>query len=522
MQETYKISFFEQGIGKHSRVYSIEGKNSKREYIVKIYEEPQFKYYKNETYILDNLNNIYPDQGENNNGFIMYRDMQYIPGIFEIPKGIRGNNLQFLFYDYLPKLDLLEYLDYSKYIIKDIHAKFICYKILKALEQLHSINICHNALKESKVMFDNNLNLKLIHFSEAKMIVDDKEGIKLNKDIFDLGQILAKIFSQGKLKSINYHKKLNIYIIFTNIPSNQSNKLDYMKESQFWEMLSKTYNINVPQDFLKFFKVLIYSKMSNSIAEIDSLLKNEWLKEIMNDVPKYEEIFKQDFNELYDTIQKIKPKNNYSKSDIDNMIDEYENEVYTEENDIEILKNDYIDIINKENIKGKNDELNINQINNDFNKLSMIDKNMFIPGKDDINYLKIDVMNPKNKDIDKAMLNFMKDLKYNIKENYEDTNITIKFKENKDESFIIEYGIPAMKFDYDDILFLDEKFENKVKNGQNFEINVELVEGDKSLFDKQKINQFYLVFKGNNIDYEDFYEFVINLKNIAKKMLDNE
>ena len=521
MQESYKRSFLEKGRGIHSRVYSIEGKNSKREYIVKIYEEAKFQYYKNETYILDNLNNIYPDQGENNNGFIMYRDMNYTPGMFEIPKEIRGNNLQFLFYDYLQKFDLLEYLDYSKYKIKEIHAKFICYKILKALEQLHSINICHNALKESKVMFDNNLNLKLIHFSEAKMIIDDKEGVKLNKDIFDLGQILAKIFSQGKFKSINYHKKQNIYIIFTNIPSNKSKKLDYMKESQFWEMLSKTYGINVPQDFLKFFKVLIYSKMSNAITEIDSLLKNEWLKEITNDIPKYEGIFKQDFNELYNTIFEIKPKNNYSKTDIDNMLDEYENEVYTEENDIEPPK-DYIDIINKENIKGKNEEININQINNDFNKLSMNDKNMFIPGKDDINYLKIDVMNPKNKDIDKAMLNFMKDLKYNIRENYEDTNISINFKENKDESFIIEYGIPAIKLDYDDIIFLDENFENKVKNGQNFEIKVKLFEGDKSLFDKQKINQFYLVFEGNNIDYEDFYEFVKTLKNIAKKMLDNE
>lgn len=294
-----------------------------------------------------------------------------------------------------------------------------------------------------------------------------------------------------------------------------------MKESQFWEMLSKTYGINVPQDFLKFFKVLIYSKMSNAITEIDSLLKNEWLKEITNDIPKYEGIFKQDFNELYNTIFEIKPKNNYSKTDIDNMLDEYENEVYTEENDIEPPK-DYIDIINKENIKGKNEEININQINNDFNKLSMNDKNMFIPGEDDINYLKIDVMNPKNKDIDKAMLNFMKDLKYNIRENYEDTNISINFKENKDESFIIEYGIPAIKLDYDDIIFLDENFENKVKNGQNFEIKVKLFEGDKSLFDKQKINQFYLVFEGNNIDYEDFYEFVKTLKNIAKKMLDNE
>ena len=80
-------------------------------------------------------------------------------------------------------------------------------------------------------------------------------------------------------------------------------------------------------------------------------------------VDKYDDrkLTKQDFNELYNTIFEIKPKNNYSKTDIDNMLDEYENEVYTEENDIEPPK-DYIDIISKENIKGKNEEININQV----------------------------------------------------------------------------------------------------------------------------------------------------------------
>ena len=46
MQESYKRSFLEKGRGIHSRVYSIEGKNSKREYIVKIYEEAKFQYLK--------------------------------------------------------------------------------------------------------------------------------------------------------------------------------------------------------------------------------------------------------------------------------------------------------------------------------------------------------------------------------------------------------------------------------------------------------------------------------------------
>ena len=32
------------------------------------------------------------------------------------------------------------------------------------------------------------------------------------------------------------------------------------------------------------------------------------------------------------------------------------------------------------------------------------------------------------------------------------------------------------------------------KNKQEFEIKVELIDGDKSLFEKNKINQYYLIF----------------------------
>ena len=520
MQENYKISFCELGEGKHSRVYSIEGEISKREYIVKIYEEHNSNYYKNETFILNILNNIYPDQGDNSNGFLMYRNMHYNPGMFQMPTEIRGNNPQFLFYDYLPKLTLLKYLHYAKDQIKEIHIKFICYKILKALEQLHTINICHYDLKESKIMFDNNLNLKLIHFPEAKMIDNSDDAYKLiNKDIYNLGKILANIFLKGIFKSINYNKKKNVYIISTNL---QSSKLEHMEESVFWKTVKEKFSINLPPDFLRFFKVLIYSKMSRAIVEINTLLNNEWLREITNDVQKYQDIFIEDFNKLYDTILLVQKKESEALAEADNMIDEYENENYTVEDDIEPVPKEYNEIYNKENIKEKNEVIDINQINNDFNNLSMNDKKLFTPRKDEFNYLKIDVLNPNNKDIDKAMSTFMRDLKYSIRENYEDTDIKINFKDVKENSFTIEYGIPPIQFNCDDIVFLDEDFEKKVKNSQNFEIKVELVEGDKSLFYKQKINQFYLIFKGDNVDKEDFYEILTILKNIAKKILINE
>ena len=45
-----------------------------------------------------------------------------------------------------------------------------------------------------------------------------------------------------------------------------------------------------------------------------------------------------------------------------------------------------------------------------------------------------------------------------------------------------------MIIDNADIVFLDEKFEKKIKNKYEFDIKVEFIEGDKNLFQKYKIN----------------------------------
>ena len=54
-------------------------------------------------------------------------------------------------------------------------------------------------------MFDDEFNLKIIHFSEANIMKDKNET---NKDLFSLGQNLVKILSTKKFGSINYSKKI--------------------------------------------------------------------------------------------------------------------------------------------------------------------------------------------------------------------------------------------------------------------------------------------------------------------------
>ena len=75
-----------------------------------------------------------------------------------------------------------------------------------------------------------------------------------------------------------------------------------------------------------------------------------------------------------------------------------------------------------------------------------------------------------------------------------------------------------MDINLDDIEFLDDEFEDKIKNPQEFAIKVELIEGDKNTFLINKINEYYLIFNGISVDKEDFYGHLNIIKEIAKNL----
>ena len=318
MELNYKISKFQIGKNQHSKVYKIKEIISGKEYIVKIYEDPKIINYKNETNILDILNSINLEQ--ENNIFIMYKNIQYNQGMFQIPKEVKGFNLEFLFYDYLSKLSLLEYINYLEENKKEIYAKYLCYKLLKAIDIMQLYNISHNKMDVSNIMFDDNYNPKIIHFSEANIIGNKSE---INKDIFGLCQILSKILTLGKYNSINYDKNKKIYLIFY---KNQGKKT-FIEESKFWLMIKTLFDINVPKSFIQFFHIIIKAKKSKEIININELLKAEWLNEISDEIKNYEYNFKKDFEELYKTIIDDNVKNNMINIDIKNIFEENKEEI---------------------------------------------------------------------------------------------------------------------------------------------------------------------------------------------------
>ena len=266
MEESYQIITNQLGKDQHSKVYKIKGYNSGIELIIKIYEKSRLIHYNNETNILTLLNQSY-NTNDKNISFIMFQEINFDQDLFLFPDEIKKYNLEFLFYNFLPNLSLLDYITLTENQIKEIHAKFLCYKLLKEIDKLHTINISHNKLDISNIMFDDEFNIKIIHFSEANTINDKYDT---NKDLFLLGQNIAKILSSKKFSTINYSKKYNKYIIY----GSDKRKKIHMEESKFWKTLKALYNINISEKFINFFHILIDAKKSKKIINITDLLNN--------------------------------------------------------------------------------------------------------------------------------------------------------------------------------------------------------------------------------------------------------
>jgi len=538
----------------HSKVLTLQQLNSKNKLTVKIFEKKNNIYYQDEIGILRDLNEI--DFTNKNNYFVRYMNIDYDENMFKIPKEIRKESLKFLFFENLSKLSLCDYISFYKEKLKEIHAKYLCYELLCAIEKLQKINILHNKLDvTSNIMFDDDFNIKIIHFCEAQKI-NNNNKYKLNNDLFKLAILLIKFISGKKIKSIIYNKNDNKYEIIDNDEIFKSKRIE---ESQFWKRLEKENNINVSKQFSDFVLNLVKAKKEEKLVKISDLLDDEWLKEIKNDVQTNEKKFKNDFKLFYDTINEDKDLNYPIEADYNDMNNNGGNEAMSaininikdgklipslkREKRVLPLKSPNQNNINENNQIQTNKQIENqipisyiqqNNINNEVSKSILRafpktnknsennepreEKHIFRPRKDDFNYLKISIKNTENKDINQAVINFMKVFKNDIKEYYAMNDININFDDIKDLSFKICYEIPPIHFDdEDDIEFLDEDFEQKVKNSQNFEIKVELLEGEdnKNPF----INTYFLVFRGISIGKEDFYDYLKILKDIAKNSL---
>ena len=184
------------------------------------------------------------------------------------------------------------------------------------------------------------------------------------------------------------------------------------------------------------------------------------------------------------------------------------------------MENEIIFENKKEKMKKKGKKILFKTEIINLNKMAKINlDNKIKPKKGDFNYLEINIINNnQNKDVKEGLKNLLKDFKQKIKSNVTKEN-DIYIENEKETSFDICYKIYSdfycFDYEYNKILFLDEKYEKKIKNDREFKIKVKLIEGNNS-------NQYYLIFEGVSVDKEEFYEKVKSLKETIKSLFKNK
>ena len=179
---------------------------------------------------------------------------------------------------------------------------------------------------------------------------------------------------------------------------------------------------------------------------------------------------------------------------------------------------------NKEENLNESTKLNMicNKIINFFNETKKEENNCFKPRKGDINYLEMNIKNIESKYKNNIIIILKKKFKEKIKEEYDKTEIKINFEDIADNSFQIYYQIPPINFDINDIIFLDEEFEERVKHIKTFRIEIKLLEGNEDINSGINIHQYYLIFNRISCNKEEFYEQLKVLKKIAIYSLSKE
>ena len=349
----YEINSNQIGSGNVAKVYKIREINSPLSILIaKIFDQSKIRQYEQERKILLKLSEQNNNEVDEKDYFIKLKNielrLQYSDAYLF--------NSKLLIFDYLNHDRLCEYLYQMPNIshIKESHIKLLCYKLLLGLKKCHEKNICHNKIDLKNIMFDNDFNPVLIHFSEASM---DIQNNNFNKDFKGLGTVLAKIITLGKFKTITSNKIGKNYYIKTNGAISQKNT---MEESSFWKTIKLIHNIKISDEFINFFGMLVKTE---NILNVDDLLNDVWLKEIKDNLSEIDQDFKKEFKNIYSMIEDSQKMNTFKIDDLSSILNspKKEKSIFNElKNDDELyeLENGYNigkRVIVKECYKEKND-----------------------------------------------------------------------------------------------------------------------------------------------------------------------
>ena len=483
----YRIISNQIGRGILGKVYQImEIQPPHNLLIAKIFYADNIVQYNNEKSILDSLssNNTY------NNYIIKIKNMDInLEG--DIPF-----NAEIILFDYLQYGNLSKYLlnmDLYTPISQD-YIKIICLKLLKAIKVIHNNDISHNNIDLINIMFDNEFNPIIIHFTDAKR--DNNNNFR--EDFKGLGKTLAKLMTNGKFLNFEYYEKKNCYAITDNF------KKKY-RDKKFWSLYE-----DIPKEFIDFFNILMKERQIN----IDDLLNNKWLNSITKaDDEKFKKIENNHKKYFLERYKVLKDNENSEKEEIDinSMINTTNNNSYNLSSLLDSCRSIETSKIN--NIS----KLKIKEIDNepkgivfDYIEITINLEDVIATSNFFYNYmLKLEEI-IQNEDKSKITINY--------DEKYLAFSINVKTYDKKENDIIDdEINNNEEKQDYNNINNNNNIYEDENNEDEYLEIKIELFKYDQiTNCYKEK---YYLMFNYIEGEIYDYYHYLKIIKEKAKNLL---
>ena len=448
------------GEGTFGKVFLVKTKDTNKEFAVKVLlkENKNFEVKIKIINIISSLNNEYITKMIDSGKGLVYR------------KGEIEGDYQYVVYEYASKGTLFDYFLFpNENSLEEKYAKILFKKILKGIQDMHNIKICHRDIKLDNLLLDENFNPKIcdfgtVHSANQKLIIpwgtkgyaapelfnnaDGYDGIKA--DIFSLGITLLRLVT-GKQEDLVEKMKKAI----------KENKLE-----DFNKMLNNRIKDTSPEFQSLIVKMIDLDPEKRPI--IDDILTNPWFAEVNDNDLNQQSDYIKEFNKR----EEIKnSKNDSIESSETSSIECYNSNRALEDEDYEYFKNDYkMELVNEDNLK---DYIKI--IGNISNPRKFMNSIANKISKDNENY-EIETSNNKYK--------FYVNLEYEIEDDEEG------FENEIEEDMEDEY--------------IDD--ENNGLNKKDLKILIELL---------LTINNNYLIrFYKKSGDLEDYYEKLNRIKSL--------
>ena len=188
---------------------------------------------------------------------------------------------KYIVLELVEKGDLENFLLSGNYFSEKI-AKFMIFKIILPIQQMHAMGIAHRNLSVKNILLDGSYNFKIAGFDHAIFIKEEQKQI-LKEDIINIGFLIIQLLT-GKFNKKIIKQKMQLAI----------KKGNY---ELFWNVLEGQGEYNFSLEL----KDLINTILSEKIGDIETLLSHDWFDAVrkisQNEFILYEQLMKDELKQ---------------------------------------------------------------------------------------------------------------------------------------------------------------------------------------------------------------------------------